>query len=73
MGRFARILICVGGLGAFLWLILPQTGGLAVYLWDREWIVIMGISAAGLAIYGALALALGAVRLADYKTGPGGK
>ncbi len=73
MGRFARILVSVGGLGAFLWLILPHTERLAAYSWDREWIVIMAVSAAGLAIYGVLALVLGAVRLADYKTGAGGK
>ena len=73
MGRFMRILVAVAGLGAFLWLCLPQTSALSAYLWDREWLVVMGLSAAGLVLYGVLTYALGAVRLADYKTGPSGK
>ena len=73
ISRFLRILLAVAGLSAFLLAALTQTGTIAPFVWGREWVVILGLSAAGLVLYGVLVLALGAARPGDYKTGPGGK
>lgn len=73
MGRFARILLSVAALSAFLIWVLPQTEALSRYLWGREWMVIVGLAGFGVLLYGMIALALGAARPGDYKTGPGGK
>jgi putative peptidoglycan lipid II flippase len=73
IGRFARILVAAGLMSAFLLFALSQTGLMAEWVWGREWVVVLALSAAGGTLYGVLALALGAARLADYKTGAGGK
>lgn len=73
ISRFLRILLAAGLMSVFLLFALSQTGVMAEWLWGRDWVVIVGLSAAGGALYGVLALALGAARLADYKTGAGGK
>ncbi len=73
IGRFMRILAAVAGLAGFLLWSLPQTEALSSLVWGREWLVIMGLSALGVVLYGALALALGAARPGDYKTGAAGK
>ncbi|MEO1253147.1 MAG: murein biosynthesis integral membrane protein MurJ [Pseudomonadota bacterium] len=67
--RLLRILVATGGLAAFLALALSELDALAAVFWSREWIAVFALSAAGLAVYGALALALGAARLSDYKAG----
>ncbi len=73
MGRFARILVCVAGLSGFLLWGLTRTEAMAGLFWGREWLAVLALSAAGLVLYGALALALGAARPGDYKTGAGGR
>lgn len=67
--RFARICAAVAGLSAFLIVALPHAPSLAAFAFGREWVVILALSAAGIVIYGALALLLGAARPSDYKTG----
>lgn len=71
-GRFLRILIATAGMAAFLIWALPQTDSAARLVWDREWIAILALAGAGAVIYFALAYALGAARLADYKRPPSG-
>lgn len=73
MGRFGRIVVSVLCMSGFLIWALTLTPHLADWAFGREWIVIVALSGAGAVLYGGLAYALGAVRLADYKTGPGGK
>jgi len=73
MGRFGRILLCVAALATFLAVSVAQTKAIAPVFWGREWLVVVGLSVLGLILYFILALTLGAARLADYKTGPGGK
>ena len=65
--RLLRILLATFGLVFFLNLSLPYTDLIAQYLWNREWLAIVALSVAGMAVYGVLALALGAVRSSDYK------
>lgn len=72
VSRFGRILIAVAAMSGFLFWAVTRTPDLAQFAWDREWVAIIALSAAGAVIYGILAYALGAVRLADYKTGAGG-
>ena len=71
VGRFLRILVAVGALAAFLAWSLPHTDQIAALVWGREWIAIVGLAGIGGALYLILAVALGAARLADYKTGSG--
>lgn len=66
-GRLVRIIFATGGLGAFLLLALPYTDEAASLFWGREWISVIALSSAGVAVYGILALILGAVRTSDYK------
>ncbi|MEZ5894237.1 MAG: murein biosynthesis integral membrane protein MurJ [Parvularculaceae bacterium] len=73
IGRFARICAAVAGLAAFLAFAVRQAPGLADFVWGREWVVILGVSTAGLVLYGALALLLGAAHPSDYKSGAAGK
>lgn len=65
--RLVRILMATAGLAGFLIAALPYTDEAAVFFWNREWIAILALSAAGVAAYGVLALILGAVKTSDYK------
>ena len=65
--RSPRIVAATLGMAGFLWLSLKYTDALAPIFFDRSWIVVILISTAGLAVYGLLSLALGALRLSDYK------
>lgn len=67
-GRLVRIIAATAGLGAFLYFALAYTDQIAGYLLGRSWLAVIAISAAGLAVYGVMALALGAAKLSDYKT-----
>ena len=71
--RLLRILLASFGLSLFLNTALKYADIIAVHLWDRSWLAIIVISGAGLAVYGVLALALGAVRPSDYKSVLSGK
>ncbi|MEQ1930260.1 MAG: murein biosynthesis integral membrane protein MurJ [Parvularculaceae bacterium] len=66
-GRGPRMLLATAALGAFTWFSLQHTAAMAQYLLDREWIAVVLIAGAGGALYGVLSLALGAVKLSDYK------
>lgn len=66
--RLLRILLATFGLSVFLTASLPYTDLMAHYMWDRDWLAIIALSVAGMAVYGILAFALGAVRPSDYKT-----
>jgi putative peptidoglycan lipid II flippase len=67
-GRLVRIIVATAGLGGFLYFALAYTDQVAAIALGRSWIAIIAISGAGLAVYGVLALALGAAKLSDYKT-----
>lgn len=66
--RLGRILLATAGLALFLHLSLPYTENIAAFLLGRTWIAIIALSVAGMGVYAALALALGAARPSDYKT-----
>ncbi|MEX0644096.1 MAG: murein biosynthesis integral membrane protein MurJ [Parvularculaceae bacterium] len=65
--RAPRIVGATLGMSLFLWFSLKYTDAIAPIFFDRTWIVVMLISGGGLAVYGLLSLALGALRLSDYK------
>ena len=65
--RLMRILLATFGLVIFLNLALPHTDDIAAVLWGRAWLAIVGLSLAGMAVYGVFAILLGAVRASDYK------
>ncbi len=66
-GRFARIILASIGLAVFLHFSIQYTDNISEYLWNREWISVIAIAIAGLAVYGLLSLVLGAARPSDYK------
>ena len=47
---------------------LQHTDDIAAFVWGREWVAIVLISAVGGGVYGVLALLLGAARPSDYKS-----
>jgi len=65
--RLARIVAANLGLAAFLWLAIQHTDRLSAFLLGRDWLAVIAISLAGIIVYAALALAVGAARLSDYK------
>jgi len=66
-GRLARIILATAGLAGALYAVLPYTDEAAALFWGREWIAVIALSGLGAALYGVLALLLGAVRTSDYK------
>ncbi|MEM8935429.1 MAG: murein biosynthesis integral membrane protein MurJ [Pseudomonadota bacterium] len=68
VSRLCRIVLASIGLGGALWFALQNTAPLSAILWDRYWLAVVFIAAAGLVVYGVLALVLGAVKLSDYKS-----
>ncbi len=66
--RLLRIIAASAGLAAFLVYALTHMETIAGILLDREWLAVIAISVAGMGVYGALALLLGAARPSDYKT-----
>lgn len=67
LARSLPMLAATAALCAFVAFSLQHTEAMARYLLGREWIAVALIAVAGLGLYGALSLALGAVRLSDYK------
>ncbi|NWG70715.1 MAG: murein biosynthesis integral membrane protein MurJ [Parvularculaceae bacterium] len=67
LARSLPMLVATAMLCAFTWFGLQQREMLAPYFFDREWIVVALIAAAGVGLYGLLSLALGAVQISDYK------
>jgi putative peptidoglycan lipid II flippase len=65
--RFCRILAANVGLAGVLWFALQHTDRMAGWLFDRQWLAVVAIVVAGVLAYGAIALAVGAARLSDYK------
>ncbi len=65
--RAPRILAATALLGAFAWGALQFTDEAAPYLFNRSWIAVVLIAFFGIAAYGAALLALGGVKLSDYK------
>ncbi len=65
--RLARILAASAGLAAFLHFGLGYTDQVAGLLFGREWLAVLALAGAGLAVYGLLTAAVGAARLSDYK------
>lgn len=66
--RLVRIVAATGAMAAYLIYITQHTEALANMVWGREWIAIVLIAASGAAFYVLSAFALGAARIADYKT-----
>lgn len=66
-GRAPRIIIATLALAGFAWFSLEHSAQLTDILWGRYWAAVIMIAATGVVVYGALLLALGAVRLSDYK------
>ena len=54
-------------LGGFAWIALRFSDEASVHLFGRLWIVVMLIAVAGMVVYGGVLLALGGVKLSDYK------
>lgn len=67
VNRAPRILAATLALAAFVWFGLQHKGALGALLFGREWIAVIGIAAAGGLGYLTLALALGAIKVSDYK------
>ncbi|HBK93034.1 MAG TPA: murein biosynthesis integral membrane protein MurJ [Parvularcula sp.] len=65
--RFPRIALATLALAATVVFALQHTTFLAGFVFDREWVVIFLIAGLGVALYGALLLGLGGVKLSDYK------
>ena len=65
--RFARIAAATAGLAAAVLFALQHAEFLAGYLFGREWIVIFLVAGLGVALYAALVLGLGGIKLSDYK------
>lgn len=67
LSRSPRIAAATLAMAGFLWLALQHTEALAGIAFGRDWIAVVLISAAGAIVYALAALALGAIRLSDYK------
>jgi putative peptidoglycan lipid II flippase len=65
--RAPRIAIATLALALAIWFGLRHTEAAAAFLFDREWIAILLLAGLGLAVYGAVGLALGAIKVSDYK------
>ncbi|MEZ5917466.1 MAG: lipid II flippase MurJ [Parvularculaceae bacterium] len=67
LNRAPRILAATIGLAGFADFALSHADAIAVFLFNRYWLGVVMIAVAGLFVYIALLLALGGVRLSDYK------
>lgn len=67
LSRLGRILIASAGMALFVRWVLTMQDDLASFVFGRNWIVIVGLSAVGAVFYAVLAMALGAVNPSDYK------
>ncbi len=65
--RAPRIIAATLLLAGFAWFALQHQAMLAGVLWDRTWAAVILISAAGVVLYGIALIALGGVRMSDYK------
>jgi putative peptidoglycan lipid II flippase len=65
--RFPRILLATAGMSLFLWFSLQKADALAGLFFGRDWIAIFVVSGAGGLIFMGLSLALGAIKIDDYK------
>jgi putative peptidoglycan lipid II flippase len=66
MKRSLPMLAATAALCAATWLSLQHTDEMARHLLGREWIAVVLIACMGVALYGLLSLALGAVRPSDF-------
>jgi len=67
LNRAPRIVAATAALAGFAWVSLQYTPAIAGVLLGREWAAIIAIAACGVIAYGAVLIALGGVRLSDYK------
>lgn len=67
LSRSPRILVASVAMAAALWFALQHTEAAAAFLFGKEWLAVLGLAALGVALYGALLVALGGMRLSDYK------
>ena len=67
LNRAPRILAATAAMAATVWLALQYADPATAYFFNRRWIVVIAIAIGGVALYGAGLIALGGVRLSDYK------
>lgn len=67
LSRAPRIVAACLVMAGFLGFALGERETLAGFLLGRDWLGVVAISVAGAGVYGLAALALGAMRLSDYK------
>lgn len=67
LNRAPRILAATAAMAGSVWLALQYADPATAYFFNRRWIVVIAIAIGGVALYGAGLIALGGVRLSDYK------
>ena len=67
LSRSPRIIAATLAMTGFVWFALQHADTLAGILFDRSWAAVILIACAGIGVYGAALIALGGVRLSDYK------
>lgn len=65
--RAPRIVAATLALTAFVWFALQHSDAISGALFGRYWAAVIAIAAAGIVLYGGALVALGGVRLSDYK------
>lgn len=67
VSRAPRIVAATLAMTGFIWFALQHVDALAGVLFNRHWAAVISIASAGVGIYGIALVALGGVRLSDYK------
>ena len=65
-GRAPRMVLAAAGMGAVLWFGIKYQDHIQNLLFGQLWLVLIAQTIAGLAIYGGLCLALGAMKPSDF-------
>ncbi len=67
LSRAPRIIAATLAMTGLVWFALQHTDAISACLFGRYWAAVILIACAGLAVYGVALVALGGVRLSDYK------
>ena len=67
LNRAPRVALATGALAVFLGFAFDRLETVAAWTLGRDWVAVIALSAAGVAAYGAVSIAVGAVRVSDYK------
>jgi putative peptidoglycan lipid II flippase len=65
--RGPRMLIATLLMAGLVWFAVQQREALADALFGRSWAAVFAIAIGGVTVYGAALLALGAIKMSDYK------